>query len=400
MDRLRPSEAQALAGPPSTGYLVAVAGLSPLALNAAVGLQPAFDGTPLSPAQQGATVALLVLGLGLGQPLAGDAADRFGRRPATIGGLVLALGGAAMATVATGPGALLWGRFALGLGLATVLVVPRTCMRDAYAGAALQRAMAVLAIVFSIVPALTPALAWALADAVSWRAPMAGVALLVLAATIGAAAVHTETRPASTRAPSASAWWQVLRHPGVLRTAFTFAAMAAPFFIFAANAPAALRQSTAASNGTIALVLGLSYLGFALGNYWVRRRAADASSRLVTAGVAIATTGTFLAVGTLAFPYLALWLAALAIHAVGHGIVFPAAFALVLQDLPRQAGLTTAVVGTIHMSTGAVAAWTAGALASGTLDPHASTVGTALALTSLGCLAWFGPGAHSLKEPS
>lgn len=385
-----PGQLTASAAPPRSPHLAYVAGvasLAPLGLNAAVGLQPVFAaGGAMDAGGRAAAVALFALGLGLGQPAAGDVADRWGRRPTMLAGLGLAGAGSLLAAAAADGGALLLGRFVMGLGLAACLVVPRACLRDIHHGAELQRSMAVLSLVFAVAPALTPPLAWALAQAFSWRSPMVAMALLVLLAGVAAWRSHRETRPASTRVPDRAAWFALARDRGVQRATAAFAGVAAPFFVVAAAGPPALHASTGAAGGVVAAVLGGTYLGFGIGNLWVRRRAAVPGRVHMATGMAIAAAGMALLVATLAWPALWLWALALALYAVGHGIVFPAAFALVLQKTPQQAGLATAAVGTVHMCTGAAGAWIAGVLP---LPPHDAVVLVAGGAVALGCCAWF-----------
>lgn len=372
--------------PPALAYVAGVASLAPLGLNAAVGLQPVFADGPLDTGGRAAAVALYALGLGVGQPAAGDSADRWGRRPTMLAGLAVAGAGALLAASAGDGAALLLGRFATGLGLSTCLVVPRACLRDIHQGTELQRTMAVLSMVFAVAPALTPPAAWALAQAFSWRAPLLGLFLAVMLSTLAAWRSHRETRPATTGVPDRHAWLALARLRSVQRATIAFAGAAAPFFIVAAAGPAALHASTGAGAGVIAAVLGASYLGFAIGNQWVRRRAAVPGGVHMTRGLAIVAAGIALLVATLGWPSLWLWGLALTLYAVGHGVVFPAAFALVLQQTPRQAGLATAAIGTVHMSTGAISAWIAGALP---VPPHLAVVLMATGVVAVGCGAWF-----------
>jgi len=381
---------------PSAAYLASVASLSPLGLNAAVGLQPVFQGLGASgPAGRAAAVALFALGLGLGQPVAGDATDRWGRRPTMLLGLLLASAGALLAAWAADERSLLLGRFLTGLGLSACLVVPRACLRDIHHGADLQRSMALLSLVFAVVPAVTPLLAWALAQLHSWRTPLVALALVLLISTLVAWRSHHETRPASTCVPDLRAWIALARQRSVQRATLAFAGAASPFFIVAAVGPAGLEASTGAVPGTIAAVLGGTYLAFGLGNLWVRRHAATPGERHLSVGLGFAALGMLLLAATLAWPTLWLWALALAVYALGHGMVFPAAFAVVLRDAPQRAGLVTAAMGTVHMCSGALSAWVAGSLP---WSPHLSAVLMPCGMVAMGCLAWtFIP---SLKDSS
>jgi len=380
--------------------MAALAALAPFGLNLAVGLEPMFPGPGAMDAQgRAAAVALFALGLGLGQPLAGDAADRFGRRPALLGGLAVALAGALLSAGAASPSMLLVGRVASGLGLAACLVVPRSCLRDLLHGAELQRGMALLSVVFAIAPALTPPLSWLLARPLSWRAPLWMLAILVATATVLSWRVLGESRPADTGRPRWSAWQELARHAQVRRVTLAFAGAAAPFFVAAATGPAALQASTGMSPGSAAFLLGGTYLGFALGNHWVRQRAGLPGERLFGRGLSVVALGMALLLLTLWLPSAWLWAVALTVYAIGHGIVFPAAFALVLHELPQQAGLAAAAIGTVHMCTGGLSAWVAGALPAG---PHASLVMVAVGMVALACMAW-GPDfslSSSQKDPT
>ena len=68
-------------------FFALLAALAPFGVNLAVGISPVFaDNLFMDPKARAATVALYVLGLGLGQPFMGSAADHWGRRPAMMGG--------------------------------------------------------------------------------------------------------------------------------------------------------------------------------------------------------------------------------------------------------------------------------------------------------------------------
>ena len=130
----------------------------------------------------------------------------------------------------------------------------------------------------------------------------------------------------------------------------------------AAIGPAAIKESTGAAGGVIAAILGISYLGFAVGNFWVRRNASWSSALLINQGLCLIGASMLTFVCTLWWPSLWLWSLALTLYAVGQGIVFPAGFSQVLEGRALQAGVASAIIGTIHMSTGGLVAWIAGSL--------------------------------------
>ncbi|MGN1055958.1 MAG: MFS transporter [Comamonas sp.] len=373
----------------SLTYFITVASLAPLGLNVAVGLQPVFDGQAMDASGSAAAVALFALGLGMGQPLAGVAADRWGRRVTLLVGLTSACMGALISACAEQENSLLAGRLLAGLGLSTCLVVPRACLRDLHEGPALQRSMAVLAMVFAVLPAITPPLSWFMTQRGHWRAPLGLLVIVACAVMLLAWRYQPETRPVNTYTPRWNSWGQLVVQRHLQRVVLAFATIAAPFFIIASAGPAALQTSTGVDSGTAAVVLGLTYLGFAVGNQWVRLCADRSVESLFQHGLLLAATGIGgLLLTLLWLPNIWLWTLALTVYALGHGMVFPTAFALVLGGLARQAGLVTAGIGFVHMCTGALAAWVSSVLTY-SLSAHEALAYSASVVTLLAMAAWF-----------
>jgi DHA1 family bicyclomycin/chloramphenicol resistance-like MFS transporter len=108
-------------------------------------------------------------GLGLGQFVYGPLADRFGRKPVFMAGLILYVVAGFATTLAPSLGWMLVGRFFWGLGAAGPRIVSQALLRDRFRGDALARAMAIIVTVFLIVPTLAPVLGQALLQLGSWR---------------------------------------------------------------------------------------------------------------------------------------------------------------------------------------------------------------------------------------
>jgi hypothetical protein len=70
---------------------------------------------------------------------------------------------------------------------------------------------------------------------------------------------------------------------------------------------------------------------------------------------------------------------------VGQGIVFPAGFSQVLEGRAMQAGVASAIIGTIHMTTGGLVAWIAGSLP---WTQAISLVWVCSAVTGLAVVIW------------
>jgi DHA1 family bicyclomycin/chloramphenicol resistance-like MFS transporter len=114
-------------------------------------------------------IILFMGGGGLGQVLYGPLADRFGRRPVILWGMALYVCVAILASVASSLEMLLGIRLLQGLVAAAVSVIPRSIMRDRYAGAEMAKVMSITFIVFLIVPVIAPTVGQALLLIMPWR---------------------------------------------------------------------------------------------------------------------------------------------------------------------------------------------------------------------------------------
>jgi DHA1 family bicyclomycin/chloramphenicol resistance-like MFS transporter len=114
-------------------------------------------------------ITVFMAGLGIGHFVYGSLADRFGRKPVFIAGLLLYIVAGFATAFASTLNTLLLGWFFWGLGAAGPRVVSQAMLRDRYRGDLLARAMAIILTIFLIVPTLAPVLGQALLHLGSWR---------------------------------------------------------------------------------------------------------------------------------------------------------------------------------------------------------------------------------------
>src|SRR5690554_2181795 len=79
-------------------------------------------------------LSVFMLGYALPHLLVGSAADRFGRRPILLSGMVIYAIGSIICLFSNDFNSLLIGRFVQGLGCATGPVLARAVLRDLYTG--------------------------------------------------------------------------------------------------------------------------------------------------------------------------------------------------------------------------------------------------------------------------
>jgi DHA1 family bicyclomycin/chloramphenicol resistance-like MFS transporter len=115
-------------------------------------------------------ITAFLVGFGLGQPVYGTIADRFGRRPVLwaclVGYSLFALVSALSASFPL----LLAARALTGASAAGTRVVAQTLVRDCYHGRTMARVMSLVFIVFMGVPILAPTIGQIVLAFASWRA--------------------------------------------------------------------------------------------------------------------------------------------------------------------------------------------------------------------------------------
>ncbi|WP_233279359.1 multidrug effflux MFS transporter [Microterricola pindariensis] len=135
-----------------------------------------------------ATMSVCMIGLGLGQLLAGPLSDRFGRRrPLLVGVALFALFSLACVFAPTIE-VLLVARLLQGLAGSAGIVLSLAIARDMYSGVELSRMLSLLALVGASAPIIAPVIGGQLALFMDWRGIFGvlagiGVALFVLAFT-------------------------------------------------------------------------------------------------------------------------------------------------------------------------------------------------------------------------
>jgi DHA1 family bicyclomycin/chloramphenicol resistance-like MFS transporter len=101
-----------------------------------------------------AVLSIFLLGFGVGQFVMGPLSDRFGRRPALLGGMMLYVIASLLAIAAPSFETILLARALQGLGTSATRVIATSIVRDCYAGRRMASVVSLAMMVFIAVPVI------------------------------------------------------------------------------------------------------------------------------------------------------------------------------------------------------------------------------------------------------
>ena len=340
------------------------------------------------------TLTACLIGLALGQVVAGPVSDAFGRRrPLLVGVAGYAIASLLCALAPSAP-ALVGLRLLQGLTGAAGIVIARAIVRDMYSGSAAARYFSRLILIMGLAPILAPVLGGQVLRFTSWHGifvVLAGISLLLL---VGAAAGLPETLPVARR-----------REGSLVDTGRTFRRLAkdslfvgyalsgglafGAMFAYIAGSPFVLQGIYHVSPQTFSLIFGANALGFVITSQvngsLVSRVPPE---RLLLGGLIVGATGglSLLAVVAIGGLGLGAVVPPLFVLVSSIGFVVPNAIALALSRHPEAAGTGSALLGLIQSGVGAIGAPLVGIAGNSSALPMATVIavsGTGAILTFL-----------------
>jgi DHA1 family bicyclomycin/chloramphenicol resistance-like MFS transporter len=310
------------------------------------------------------TLTACLVGLALGQMIAGPLSDRLGRRPPLLAGLAAYSAASFACAFASSLWVLVALRLVQGLGGAAGIVIARAVVRDLRSGAAAARVFSLLMIVTGMAPILAPIIGAQLLRVTSWNGLFVTLAIAGIVLLLATAAGLDETLPAERRRGGG---WQETAHTfiGLLRDrvflgyALVIGAAFGELFAYIAGSPFVVQDIYGVSPQLYAGVFALNAVGLVVcgqingvlvGRFGPRR--------LLRFGVAVALTAglCLLAVVLASDVGLAGILPCLFVVVSSVGFVMPNAMALALNDYPHVAGSASALLGALPFLIGAAVA--------------------------------------------
>lgn len=301
------------------------------------------------------TITWFLFSMGLGQLLVGPLADRYGRKPIALGGVLLYGLSALAAGFAASLGELMLARVLQGFGACATSVAAFSVVRDSYGPKKSGQMISYLNGAICFIPALAPLLGGWLTAKAGWSANfwfMAGYAAIVGSWLLWR---MPETRPGETSSSGPLISWS--RYSPVLRS---------PSFLFNASlcmlAMAVILAYVTAAPVQLMVKLGLDMSGF---SYWFTANAALNILACFLAPRFIARVGPR---RTLRIGLLVITLSAMALtlvqhidhplammgpvffSSIGFAMVLGAAAGMALAPFGHCAGTAAALLGLFQMS--------------------------------------------------
>ncbi|GGP08915.1 Bcr/CflA family drug resistance efflux transporter [Nonomuraea glycinis] len=372
--------------------LGALSAIGPLAIDMYLPALPAISGEMVSaPAQVQLTLTACLIGVSVGQVVAGPVSDVRGRRMPLLVGVAGFTVTSLLCAFAPSVPVLIVLRLLQGVLGGAALVIVRAVVRDLYDGAAIARIFATLMLVSGLAPILAPIAGAQLLEFTSWRGVFVALSLMGLVLLVAVLFGVRETLPAGERAggglgQTLRTFWHLLRDRSFMGYALTAGLSFAAMFTYISGSPFVLQEVYDATPAQYSLIFGANALGLVLmAQVGGRLSGRVPPATLVVVGlfVALAGGGLMLAGAATGLGLPAI-IAGLFVIMCGQGLVLPGTGALSLAEQPQQiAGSASALLGVMQFAMGAGAAPLVGLFGSDSALPMAVTMLVLLALSVL-----------------
>lgn len=304
------------------------------------------------------TLTACLVGLALGQAIAGPLSDRYGRRRPLITGVVLYVLTSVLCVVAPSAEFLVGARLLQGLAGGAAIVIARAIVRDLYEGKAAARFFSTLMQISGVAPILSPLVGGLLLEVTSWRGLFGAITAVSVVLLIAVFRLP-ETNPVRNATPIFRTLVKVGATPNfsgyALAGGFSFAAM----FAYISGSPFVLQDIHGLSPLAFSLVFAANGVGIILAGQVATRLTGRYEPRtLLAAGLAVSLVGgATVAIAIFADLGLPVLLPGFFLVVSSIGLTMPNSVSLALSTSPPEvAGSASALLGLSQFVVGGVVA--------------------------------------------
>ena len=368
---------------PSKPLLIVILGsmvaIGPLSIDMYLpGLPEITRALDASAAEVQLTLTAVVVGLALGQLVAGPLSDRIGRRRPLVIGLLAYSGVSLLCALAPSVGVLTGLRFLQGLAGGAGIVIGRAVVRDLFSGAAAARLFSSLMLVTGLAPILAPVIGAQVLKVTDWEGIFVVLAVLSLLIVTLAAVALPETLPAARRDRGGLAHTMrlirgLLRQRSFMGYALTAALAFGALFAYISGSSFVLQDVYGLSPQSFSLAFGANGLGLVAGSQINARLVGRfGPGFLLRRALLVIVTAAAALVVVVAID-LGVWPVIIATFVVMSSLSFvmPNSTALALADQAKVAGTAAALLGVIQFLVGGLAAPLVGLGGTGSALPMA-----------------------------
>ncbi len=394
-----PSAAEMAATIPSirrlAPLLAALAMFGPFAIDTMFPAFPAI-GAQLraSPLAMQQTLSVYMIAYALMSLLHGPLSDSLGRRRVILVGVAVFTAASIGCALSTSITELLAYRALQGMSAGAGMIVGRAIIRDCFDGAAAQRLMSTVSMIFGIAPAIAPIIGgWIIAFAhwsmIFWfLAVFAGLLWIACLALLPETHPHERRNVLSVRA-MAKTYALILRDPVFLPLVFAGTLGFNALFVYISSAPAFVIGLLGLDAQQFAWLFIPAIGGLMLGSFTSGRLAGRVSgTATVRLGYSIMLGASALNIATtllLARPIVPWSVLPIGLHAIGIGIAFPTLTLNLLDRFPRHRGGASSMQAFFSLVMSAILAGVVSPLVS---DSSLKLALSAAAITVTGFVAW------------
>jgi MFS transporter, DHA1 family, multidrug resistance protein len=339
------------------------------------------------------TLSAFLVGFAIGQIFYGPLSDKFGRKPALVGGFAIFLAATAACMTAQSITVLILARALQALGASGPIILARAMVRDLHEGRRAARELSIMASIMGVSPVVAPIVGGVLQERFDWRASFVVVEFLGL--TIGAVCMlclpetlkRRELGPISLGSVARS-YRIVWGRPSFRAYTAILTASYSGLFAYISASSFVLQGIYGLSAETFSFAFAACSISFVLGSM----TAAHLASRRGLDG-SIGLGALALALGGAAQLLLCIWapgnvfsiLGPEMAFTAGVGVLLPHLLAAAMTPFPERAGAASSLLGVIQMSGSAIVGSVLGAFLGRSPLPFA----VATAATGLATLALF-----------
>ncbi|WP_433250782.1 multidrug effflux MFS transporter [Streptosporangium sp. CA-135522] len=377
--------------------LGALTALGPLSIDMYLPALPALTrDLAAGPSLVQLTLTACLIGLALGQVLAGPLSDAVGRRrPLLAGGTVYAAS-SALCVIAPTVQTLVALRLVQGAAGGAAIVIARAIVRDRCEGVAAVRLFTLLMQISGVAPILAPLVGGEVLRVTSWRGVFVLITILGMALVIAVLTALPETLERDRRQTGGFRTTLRAFRDLIGDRAFTGYALSgglafAAMFAYISGSPFVVQDVYGLSPQAFSLIFALNGVGIVVaGQVSGRLSARSPATTLLAAGLAISLAGALiLLAAVLTRAGLPALLAGLFLVVAGIGLTMPNGAALALSGQPpERAGTASALLGLAQFVIGGLAAPLVGAFGTHTALPMAVVIAVLATGAALAAPMW------------